>query len=116
MHHHGPRSLGINEKLKIKRQPDNPYDSKACAILDPSTGRILAYAERSSARMLSNLIDNNIPDGDIYIKAKYEPVVKTKRKGPQQHCYVAFKIHHERKVQVESFLKKEHISFYYHKK
>ena len=115
MHHYKHRSLSINQRLKISREPNNPYDKFACSCIDES-GEKLAYLDRSSARSISSIIDTNIPNGPVYIKAKFEPNVKNKRKGPQQKCSVAIKISENQKEHVEQFLKLRGIPFYYHKK
>ena len=116
MHHHGPRSLGIDEKLRVKREHKNKFDSNACAVTTIDSGRVLAYLKRDSAKTISSIIDNNIPEGSIFIKAKYEPEVRSRRIGPQQHCYVAFLISANRKEEVEAFMKERGILFHYHKK
>ena len=91
MHHHGNRSLIIDAVYQVKREPENPYDRKACAIVDGN--RTVAYLDRRSARLIAEIADQSIISGPIYLKPKHPLDVKSQREGPYHFCNVGFKIH-----------------------
>ena len=109
MHHHGCKSLPINEILRIDREPGNVYDTNACAVV--KDGKILAYLQRHSAKIVAGIIDN-CSVNKVFIKAKYEPEVKS-RKGPQQHCYIGIVVNDQMKELLESYMQKNGIVYYY---
>ena len=89
MHHHGRAELSVGCIYDIPHEPNNTYDSHACAILDGE--RVVAYVDQLSALVLSKMLRDGLPkDGIMYVTPLYPTEVKSRRLGPQHQCKVAF--------------------------
>ena len=76
MHHHGPRELTVDALYNLKCEPQNPYDSKAVAVVDHERqDRVLAYLRRNDAALISKIFSENLLCTAVYLKPKSTPEV-----------------------------------------
>ena len=93
MHHWGSSRLQVGAAYKLRREPENRWDSNAIAVYDGS--RRVAYLARAYALRLTRVLDVADPTTAIYLKPKAEPEVVSRREGPRQRSTIGFKIRRE---------------------
>lgn len=89
MHHWGSRQLEVGMGYRVEREPENPKDPNAVAIL--YDGERKAYLKKNHAFLISKILKMKISN-TIRLKPKEDAVVKSKNIGPQQSCTVGFKV------------------------
>ena len=85
----------------LHREPDNPYDPAAVAVVQFSgdSRQILGHLKRDAARLLSEAIDARLSsNGKYYLKPKSRSPFNSGRSGAAQECTVGFLIKDDDKV------------------
>lgn len=82
MHHYGRRQLALGANYKLHPDPNNKYDSNAVAVKDE--GRTVAYLRRNSAKALTPIFQESLPQCTVLLKCKEDAQVHTQKMGPEQ--------------------------------
>ncbi len=94
MHHWSHRKLQKGEYLLLKREPSNPVDPNAVALLNPTSEEKLAYCGWSDAKRLTSILqDTRVVNRDkvlAVVTGNWEVVMY--EQGPRQTINVALNV------------------------
>ncbi|VDI68917.1 Hypothetical predicted protein [Mytilus galloprovincialis] len=105
MHHWGHRHLEVGLGYRVKREPENPKDPNAVAIL--YDGERKAYLKKNHSFVITRILKMNISNV-IRLKPKEDALVKNKHVGPQQLCTIGLKVNEEINLKSATDLLKLH--------
>lgn len=89
MHHYGSRQLEVGAGYRVRHEPDNVIDPNALAVFKHE--QKCGYIKREQSSALVQLFNSNVIQSRVFLKPKFEPVIKNRRKGPEQRCNMGFR-------------------------
>ena len=93
MHHYSRQPLTVGDGYSVFLEPDNPHDSKAILCTergDKANKR--AYLRHIDASGIFTVLNANVHHGEVLLRCKEAPGVRSKREGPRQLCNVGFRV------------------------
>ncbi len=88
-HHLGRPELPLNQGYMLKREPTNQFDPNALQVTERTTGQVVAYMSRGSARLLRPIWQEQLAvRGQVYVKTKSHAYIRNRK--PTQLCSVGF--------------------------
>ena len=108
MHHWGGRSLNVGSGYRIEMDENNPKDPYAVCIKED--GKIKAYIKKEDVFTINKIMRMGLSNFWL-LKPKEDPVVKSRRVGPQQKCNIGCRCSEEKMSAAIAYLKT--VSFSY---
>jgi hypothetical protein len=93
MKFYGPAQLQVEKTYTLVRDASNIYDGNAISVKDKD-GVTRGYLTRSSARLLAPIMDRDIVNSKLLLKAKR--CAELRNHKMEQYCHVAFTVKEER--------------------
>lgn len=109
MSHYGSSQLQKEAVYQLRREPNNPYDQMAVAVVDGDV--VKAHLKKEDAGRLATIMDSNLLVGNVYIKFHHDATVKSPKTGPQQIGNVGVRCAQENLDAVSQLLAKGPLNF-----
>ena len=84
MHHYGSRQLEIGDGYTVLHETSNDKDVNALSV--NKNNHIVGYVKKEQSRVLAKLFNDSLVNSRVFMKPKFEPIIRNRRKGPEQRC------------------------------